>query len=209
MKWDSEHFDQWSDEYDDSIEPFVNKFPFIGYYETLAMVQKLSQPVDGLKVLDVGIGTGLLSAELAKAGGAVYGVDFSEKMLLKASGRIPGAKLARVDIARDHLGEFNGEKFDRIVSSYVFHHFDLKQKVAFFTRAIADNLSEGGRIIIGDIGFETLAAHEAAKEKWEEQWDFDEYYTQADEVVAALRDVGLEFSYSQISDCSGVLVYKG
>ena len=89
MKWNSSHFDEWAGDYDDSIEPFVNKFPFIGYYELLAAVQKLCEPVAGMKILDVGIGTGLLSAELAKAGGRIYGVDFSEKMLSKARKRIP------------------------------------------------------------------------------------------------------------------------
>ncbi len=201
-------FNDWADDYDESIAPFLDKFPFIGYYEVLAAIRELVKPVQGLKILDVGIGTGLLSVELARTGCDVCGIDFSPKMVEKAAQRIPDARLMCVDVAAEHLGRFNGRKFDRIISSYFFHHLDLKQKVAFLFRASSENLAGGGKIIIGDIGFENFDAHESARVKWQEQWDYDEFYWRADEIISALKDVGLDFQYRQISECSGILIYE-
>ncbi len=205
---DSKHFDKWAGDYDESIAPFLDKFPFIGFYEVLAAIRQLVKPEADLKVLDVGIGTALLSAELAAAGCAIYGIDFSKKMLKKAVRRIPDAKLTRVDVIKEHFGPYNSEKFDRIISSYFFHHLDLKQKVSFFSRAASDNLVDGGKIIIGDIGFETLDAHKRAREKWKAQWDYDEYYWCADEIMSALKDIGIDVRYRQITECSGLLIYE-
>ncbi len=205
---DSGYFDKWADDYDESIEPFLKQFPFIGYYELLAAVQTMCRPVAGVKILDVGIGTGLLSAVLAKEGGRIYGVDFSEKMLAKAAERIPDAKLARADIARDHFGQFNSEKFDCIISSYVLHHLSLDQKIGFFRRTVIDNLAPGGKIIIGDIGFKSIADHDTVREKWKEQWDFDEYYMIGEEIIAALKEIGIPARYQQVSECAGMLIYE-
>ena len=129
---DSKHFDKWAGDYDESIAPFLDKFPFIGYYEVLAAIRQMVEPEADLKVLDVGIGTALLSAELATAGCDIYGIDFSEKMLKKAAKRMPDAKLACVDVIAEHFGSYKSEKFDRIISSYFFHHLDLKQKVSWY-----------------------------------------------------------------------------
>ncbi|UCG61569.1 MAG: class I SAM-dependent methyltransferase [Candidatus Zixiibacteriota bacterium] len=201
-------FNDWADDYDESIAPFLDKFPFIGYHEVLAAIRELVLPVSGLKVLDVGIGTGLLSAELAAAGCNIYGIDFSPGMLEKAAQKIPDAKLACVDVTAEHLGPFNGEKFDRIISSYFFHHLDLKQKVTFLFRAASENLDGDGKIIIGDIGFENFDAHESARRKWQEQWDYDESYWCADELISAVKQTGLDIQYRQTSECSGILIYE-
>lgn len=201
-------FDDWAGDYDESIAPFLDKFPFIGYYEVLAAIRELVRPVPVLNVLDVGIGTGLLSVELARAGCNIYGIDFSPKMLKKAAQRMPDARLECVDVKAEHFGPFNNEKFDRIISSYFFHHLDLKQKVAFLCRAASENLADGGKIIIGDIGFENLDAHESARKKWQEQWDYDEFYWRADEIISALKETGLDIQYRQTSECSGILIYE-
>jgi len=208
MTYDSEHFEEWAGQYDDSISPYLDKFPFIGYYEVLSAVNRLAQPAQGMRVLDVGIGTGLLSAELARAGGIIYGIDFSEKMLEKAALKVPLATLARVDLADDHFGRFNQERFDRIISSYTLHHLDTEQQVAFFRRAAQDNLSDSGKIIIADIGFETRRDYDNGKVRWRQYWDEEEYYLCGEEIVTALEKIGVLVSYRQESECAGVLIYE-
>ena len=129
-------------------------------------------------------------------------------MLKKAARRIPDALLERVDVTKNHFGRFNEERFDRIVSSYFLHGLSPKQKVSFLRRAASDNLNKGGRIVIGDIGFANRDDHRRAREKWAKQWDYDEYYWCGDELTAALKKVGMNVTYKQITECSGVLIYE-
>jgi len=75
----NQEFDKWASIYDESISQSLNDFPFFGYYEVLSEVRNIVVPRKGLKIIDVGIGTGLLSLKLAEDGCRIYGVDFSKK----------------------------------------------------------------------------------------------------------------------------------
>jgi putative AdoMet-dependent methyltransferase len=168
----------------------------------------LVEPVEGLKVLDVGIGTALLSKELSDQGCSVYGVDFSPKMLEKARLKIPDGKFETVDLTRDHFGRFNHEKFDRVISAYFFHHLTLDQKTRFFELTIENNLKAGGKIIIGDIGFKSMKEFEEARLKFNDHWDDDEYYLCGEEIKTVLSQKEIETRYRQISSCGGILYYE-
>ena len=74
-------FDKWAGNYDASIPSLSNGYPFEGYYDVLAAVTHQVKTGKETKILDLGIGTGLLSVELYSRGVQVWGVDFSEKML--------------------------------------------------------------------------------------------------------------------------------
>ncbi|MDF1543468.1 MAG: hypothetical protein P1R58_00030 [bacterium] len=56
-------FDKWAASYDDGMKDDTTEFPFIGYYDVLSEIERLAGNPDRLKILDVGIGTGLLSYE--------------------------------------------------------------------------------------------------------------------------------------------------
>ena len=168
-------FDKWAGDYDESISQYLDKFPFDGYYQVLSTVHTLVEPSKEIKILDVGIGTGLLSHELWKNDCQIYGVDFSKKMIEKAREKMRNGTFVIADVAKDHLGELNHEKFNRIISSYFFHHLNLKQKIEFIKRSFNNNLYPNGIIIIADVGFATkndfINAHEANKEAWDEdEW---------------------------------------
>ena len=208
MGMDSEGFDKWAGDYDLSIEKYVHTFPFDGYYEVLAGVQSLVEPIKNLKVLDVGIGTALLSAELYKKGCIIYGIDFSPEMIKKAKEKIPEGIFEIVNISKNHFGRFNNIKFDRIISSYFFHHLNMREKILFFRKSIKNNLLPGGKIIIADIGFESLKDYNSAFEEYKDEWDPDEYYLCGEEIVSAFKNEGIKIRYKQISFCGGILVYK-
>lgn len=72
-------FDKWAGEYDESIARDSEGYPFEGYYNVLAYVQNKIKIEDGVKILDIGIGTGLLTQELYKKGARIYGIDFSKR----------------------------------------------------------------------------------------------------------------------------------
>ncbi len=206
---DSKGFDRWAGNYDESIANRLDSFPFEGYYDLLSSIVALSEPGAGLRVIDVGVGTALLSEELDRQGCEVYGVDFSNQMLAEARLRIPDGRFDLVDVSEAHLGAFNNERFDRIVSSYFFHHLSSPQKIEFIKRSFRDNLSPSGKIIIGDVGFENEKEFELARIRAGRLWDENEYYIVGDGIVLSLAAEGITAQYKQVSSCAGILVCEG
>jgi len=45
-------------------------------------------------------------------------------------------------------------RFNRIVSAYVFHHFELGEKVRIIELLVREHLKAGGNWIIADIAFQ-------------------------------------------------------
>jgi len=205
---DNAGFDKWAGDYDESLTPLIDRFPFYGYYDVLAAVHNLVQPYEGLKVLDVGIGTGLLSQELYRQGCQVYGVDFSTEMLTRAEEKMPDGEFYQVDVAKEHFGPLNNHRFDKIISSYFLHHLNLYQKILFIKKALMQNLCEGGEIIIADIGFKSLVDFDAAREKNSDTWDEDEFYLCSETLLPVLRLAEIDASYRQISHCAGILTCR-
>ena len=209
-------FDEWADTYDRSVEDYQG-FPFEGYAEVLSAVAASAEPSAGMLVLDIGIGTGRLAERFLRAECSVWGLDFSVKMLAKTHERFPQIELIKADL----LGDWPIDKdrrFHRIVSGYVLHEFDLDSKTRLITRLVGQHLEPGGRMVVGDISFETCKSRDEArrewggrwdeaKQEWERSlWDEEEHYWAADETVEALRPAGLDVAYRQISFCGGVYV---
>ncbi len=199
-------FDDWAEHYDASTEKDEG-FPFGGYARVLDVVMEAAEPEPGMDVLDLGIGTGKLAARFAALGCNVWGIDFSAEMLARARERLERAVLVRADL----LGKWPPElacRFERIVSAYVLHEFELSEKVTLLRRLSEQHLAAGGRIVIGDVTFPTVAARELARRRWETLWDEEEYYWAADVAAEALMSVGLSVNYEQISSCAGVFVIE-
>ena len=95
--------------------------------------------------------------------------------------------------------------FDRIVSTYVLHEFDLATKVGLLERLVRHQLTAQGRIVVGDISFVSM---EALQQAGADHWDEEEHYWAADETIAACRRVGLRATYKQVSSCGGVFAFE-
>lgn len=137
----------------------------------------------GRRVLDVGCGTGALTAALAeRAHGRVWGVDPSDEMLAVARGRVPrgvGLKLGRAEQL-----PFRDGWFERVVFSLVVH---LVDRSLAFTEA-ARVLVPAGRVAIATFSpehfgvywaggfFPSLAAVDRARFPTEERLE-DELHT--------------------------------
>ncbi len=152
----SKPFDDIAPAYDRVVAQ-PDGFPFEGYELILDAVLSESAVGKGMSVLDLGIGTGNLALRFVNAGCQVWGIDFSAKMLTEARDKIPGLTLIKSDL----LDQWTGvdRRFDRVVSSYALHHFDLSSKVSLLRRAAREHLLPGGKIVIADVAFTTAAEH--------------------------------------------------
>ena len=194
-------FDAWAAGYDVDVARSRDDdaFPFAGYERVLARVVGLAAPAPGMAVLELGPGTGNLTAQLAARGAAVWALDFSAKMLARIRVRVPAAHLAQAHLLGDYPPDFY-RPFDAVVSTYIFHEFPLPDKLALLRRLFADHLRPGGVAVIGDIGFPTAAPRDAVREAAGDGWD-DEHYWIMDEAKPRLREAGLAIEYEQLSSC--------
>jgi demethylmenaquinone methyltransferase/2-methoxy-6-polyprenyl-1,4-benzoquinol methylase len=95
----------------------------------------------GHRVLELGCGTGQVTAALLAAGADVVAVDELTPMLVKALERAPGAVFVRGDAIEAPVEG----GYDRVVLSFVLHGFDAADRTRLLGRA-ATALSAGGRI---------------------------------------------------------------
>ena len=102
-------------------------------------------------VLDLGCGTGALSAEMASdmAAGTMIGLDAAPAMVSVAQ-RKQGSERCRFEVGLVEDLSFDAETFDVVVSSMTFHHLPLDLK----ERALAEAwrvLKPGGRLVTIDL----------------------------------------------------------
>jgi ubiquinone/menaquinone biosynthesis C-methylase UbiE len=94
----------------------------------------------GQRALDLGCGTGQVTARLVAAGAEVVAVDALAEMLAAARRRAPGATLVEGDVVEADVGG----GFDRVVLSFVLHNFDAAGRVRLLRRAAAALSPDGG-----------------------------------------------------------------
>lgn len=196
-----EIFDPWADSYDAEVAPATG-YPFDGYHRLLDLIVQQADVRTALHVLDLGTGTANLALKFSRLGCRLWCTDFSEKMLEKARVKLPNAVYVLADLRKD-WPEALERQFDRIVSAYVFHHMELDHKVSLIRRLVDQNLTPGGRIVIGDLSFSNEQAQEIYKQSAGDQWE-DEYFWIVDQSLPALERAGLKADYIQVSQCAGV-----
>jgi ubiquinone/menaquinone biosynthesis C-methylase UbiE len=114
-----------------------------GHYERPAMLN-LAGDVDGRRILDVGCGSGPLSAALRERGASMSGFDLSTAMIELARRRLgDDADLIVADLAKPL--PYADAAFDDVVASLVLHYLeDWTEPLAELRRV----LKTGGRLIL-------------------------------------------------------------
>lgn len=124
------------DEIADAYAAKVVDAPYNAHYERPAMLGLLP-PLDGLRVLDAGCGSGIYAELLTDRGARVTGVDESAAMVEHARRRLAGTDVElRVADLRAPLPFADGS-FDGIVSALVLHYLrDWSTPLAEFRRVL-------------------------------------------------------------------------
>ena len=118
-------------------------------------------PLEGLKILDIGCGGGLISEPMTRLGAEVTGIDASEKNINIAKNHAKKNKL-KIDYINSSPEKFNKEKkFDIILNLEVVEHVEdvnlylsscfnlLKENGIMFTATINRTLTSYIKAIVG------------------------------------------------------------
>lgn len=200
---DSKGFDLWADGYDKSVglSEEDNSYPFAGYKKVLSSIYNMVLCREKPAVLDIGFGTGALTAKLYAHGCEIYGQDFSDRMIALAKEKMPDAHLCQGDFSQGLAVPLLQKSYDFIIATYSLHHLTDEQKITFL-RSLCGLLADGGKILIGDVAFQTRADMEACRQAVGEEWDDEEFYFVAEELQKEFPDIRFE----AVSYCAGVLV---
>ena len=195
-------FDLWADGYDVSVglSDEENTYPFAGYKTVLDSIYRTVLAKPKATVLDIGFGTGTLTAKLYEQGCTIYGQDYSARMIELAAAKMPGAHLYQGDFTLGLVEPLRQRRYDFIIATYSLHHLTDQQKTVFLTDLL-NRLNEGGCILIGDVAFETRASLDRCREAAGDEWDDEEIYFVADELKRSFPTL----SFEKISHCAGVL----
>ena len=202
---DSKGFDLWSDDYDKTVtlSEEADEYPFAGYKTVLNEIYKTIRSANGKTVLDIGFGTAILTHRLYTDGYEIYGIDFSEKMLLTAKLKMPNATLIKHDFSNGLPGELQTKTFDFIICTYALHHLTNPQKIAFINDLLP-RLTPKGKLLIGDIAFETQSQLEDCAAKAGNEWDDEEIYSVAEQLRTAFPNL----QFKKISFCAGIFTFE-
>ncbi len=195
-------FDLWADGYDKAVDisDEDNSYPFAGYRKVLGTIYKIIAAKPDAVVLDIGFGTGILTAKLYENGCTIYGQDFSARMIELASGKMPHAHLYQGDFTQGLVEPLLAQHYDFIIATYSMHHLTDEQKVPFL-HMLLRQLNPGGLVLIGDVAFESRGQLEQCRKSAGDEWDEEEIYLVADELG---RDFP-KLVFTRISYCAGVL----
>ncbi|MDO4191975.1 MAG: class I SAM-dependent methyltransferase [Erysipelotrichaceae bacterium] len=199
---DQKGFDLWADGYDKAvgISDEENTYPFAGYKEVLGTIFRIIMQKQNASVLDLGFGTGTLTAKLYEHGCTVYGQDFSSRMIRLASEKMPHAQLYEGDLTQGLAEPLTHRNYDFIVATYSLHHLTDEQKTAFL-HELTSYLNENGMILIGDVAFETREELEQCRIRAGNEWDEEEIYFVAEELKRSFP----KLEFTPVSFCAGIL----
>ena len=202
MLLNGQGFDLWADGYDKDVglSDESGTYPFAGYREFLNHIYREVLRKKGADVLDIGFGTGTLTAKLYQNGCAVWGQDFSEKMIAIAGQKMPDARLCAGDFTKGLHPSLTERRYDAIVATYSLHHLTDAQKPPFL-RSLLALLRDGGKIFIGDVAFRTREELERCRREAGGSWDPDEICFVYDE----LKEFFPALEFTPFSHCAGVL----
>lgn len=175
MKWDARIYDQ--------------DFAFVAAYGVELLDWLQPQPAE--QIIDLGCGTGELTARIVDSGASVVGLDADAAMIEAARERVGDAAELRVADAHDFSVD---EPVDAVVSNAALHWMPAPVEVL---GCVSDALRTGGRFVAEmgatrNVATITAAVDQACREAGlpERRWPW--YFPSPAQYAAILEDAGLE-----------------
>lgn len=160
---------------------------------------ELLAPLPGEEILDIGCGTGHLTAKIATFGATVTGVDYSAEMIRQARGAYPGIRFEVADARAIPLET----PFDAVFSNATLHWIREPERVI---SEIVRLLKPEGRFVAEFGGQGNIAKLLAAAErawislKFAQPMPNPWYYPSLPEYAGVLEKHGLRVSYALLFD---------
>jgi trans-aconitate 2-methyltransferase len=165
----------------------------------------LLAPQQGWRILDVGCGTGQLTAEIARSGASVLGIDNSPAMIARARANFPGLEFEIADVTALAFGE----EFDAVFSNAALHWVTNAGAAA---RSMACALKHGGRLVAelggrGNIRCLLEALHGALESMGAARLSESPpyFFPGIAEYAAILEEHGLEVTWAALFDRPTIL----
>ncbi|MEU0537733.1 amino acid adenylation domain-containing protein, partial [Amycolatopsis tolypomycina] len=155
-----ENFAGWNSSYDGSEIPLDEMREWhaatIDRIRSLATNRALSRKSAPLgRVLEIGVGSGLILSRIAPDAETYWGVDLSESAVENVRREVAAtAYAAKVHLAArpaHDLGELPDEPFDTVIVNSVAQYFPSADYLAEVVKTAASLLAPGGTIFLGDI----------------------------------------------------------
>jgi cyclopropane fatty-acyl-phospholipid synthase-like methyltransferase len=140
-------------------------------------------------ILELGCGQGATARRLVDAGRRYVGVDLSAEQLRRARSRVPEAEFRQADLVEL---EVEADRFDAVVSLYVFNHLPRSDLPELLPR-IANWLRPGG-CLLATFG---KSGSEGIQDDWLGVPMFFGSYTE-EETLSLLADAGFEVERAQV-----------
>ncbi|WP_438860845.1 amino acid adenylation domain-containing protein [Amycolatopsis solani] len=144
-----ENFAGWNSSYDGSELPLAEMREW--HAATIERIRSLRPK----RVLEIGVGSGLILSRIAPDAEAYWGVDLSESAIENVRREVAATSFAgRVHLAArpaHDLGELPDEPFDTVIVNSVAQYFPSADYLAEVVKTAAGVLKPGGTIFLGDI----------------------------------------------------------
>jgi trans-aconitate 2-methyltransferase len=160
----------------------------------------LLSPQVGEDILDVGCGTGQLTAKIAEAGVSIFGIDADAKMIEKAKINFPQLNFTVADARNFDLGK----SFDKVFSNAVLHWINQPDLAI---QSIFKHLKIGGSFVAefggkGNIKLISQALVDALASKGLDLGELDKYwyFPSISDYTQRLETNGFEVIFANLFD---------
>lgn len=158
-----------------------------------ASLVELLAPKVGEAILDVGCGTGHLTAQIAAGGATVLGIDGSPQMIEEARCNFPNVRFEVQDARNlEHV-----QQFDAVFSNAALHWIKEAEQVV---QGVARALKLGGRFVAEFGGKGNVQAILAAMQNALKQVESPWFYPSIGEYTGLLERAGLEVTFATLFD---------
>lgn len=171
---------------------YQTQFGYVWQYGNSLVSQLNAQPKE--RILDLGCGTGQLTAQIAESGAKVLGIDSDAAMIEQAKNNYPGLSFQVGNADRFALPE----PVDAVFSNAVLHWVPNAVAAA---RCMAAAVRPGGRLVLefggkGNVQTILRALAEATGRERLHPW----YFPSLGEYVALLESAGVEVVFAHLFD---------